>query len=183
MRRNAAVSLGFAAFVGVAIAFTPVPGIAQSHAGGPDDATIVAIFDAANTADIETGKLAAERAASKEVRDFGAMMARDHEAVRQMGRDLAKKLSVTPTPPKDDQGARDHAAAMKRLQGLQGRAFDRAFLRHEVAFHAAVIKAIETTLMPAIDNPELEALVEKVAPAFQAHMIAAQQLEKTLVEK
>ena len=92
-------------------------------------------------------------------------------------------MSVTPTPPKNDQGARDHAAAMKRLQGLQGRAFDRAFLRHEVAFHAAVIEAIETTLMPAIDNPELEALVEKIAPAFQAHMLEAQQLEKTLGQK
>jgi putative membrane protein len=183
MRRTAAVTLGFAAFVEIAIAFTPVSGMAQNGAGGPDDATIVAIFDAANTADIETGKLAAERGASKEVRDFGAMLARDHEAVRQMGRDLAKKLSVTPTPPKDDQGARDHAAAMKRLRALQGQAFDRAFLQHEIAFHAAVIAAIETTLMPAIDNPELEALVKKVAPAFQAHMLAAGQLEKTLAEK
>lgn len=183
MHRTAAVTLGFAAFVGVAIAFTPVSGMAQNGGGGPDDATIVAIFDAANTAEMETGKLATERGSSKEIRDFGAMLARDHAAVRQMGRDLAKKLNVTPTPPKDDQGAKDQAATMKRLQGLQGRAFDRAFLRHEVAFHAAVIKAIETTLMPAIDNPELEALVEKVAPAFQAHMLAAQQLEKTLGEK
>lgn len=183
MRRTAAVALGFAALVGIAIAVTPGSGMAQGDTGGPDDPTIVAIFDATNAADVETGKLAAERGASKEVRDFGAMLARDHEAVRQMGRDLAKRLNVTPTPPKDDQGAKDHAAAMKRLRGLQGRTFDRAFLQYEIAFHAAVIRAIETTLMPAIDNPELEALVEKVAPAFQAHMLAAQQLEKTLGEK
>ncbi len=68
-----------------------------------DDATIVAIFDAANTADIETGQLAAERGHSKEVREFGAMLVRDHKMVRQTGRDLAKKLGVTPlrlkTPP------------------------------------------------------------------------------------
>ena len=51
-----------------------------------DDPTIVAIFDAANTADIETGSLAAERGASKEVRDFGSMLARDHKQVRQLGR-------------------------------------------------------------------------------------------------
>src|SRR5215217_8081043 len=72
-----------------------------------DDPTIVAIFDAANTADIETGTLAAELGSSKEVRDFGAMLARDHKMVRQQGRDLAAKLGVTPTPPKDDQSARD----------------------------------------------------------------------------
>lgn len=179
MRRTAATAIGIVALAGMALA--PVQGSAQqAKAAGPDDPTIVAIFDAANTADIETGKLAAERGASKEVRDFGAMLARDHEAVRTMGRDLAKKLGVTPTPPKDGASAKAHDAAMKRLGGLEGAAFDRAFLRHEVAFHKAVIEAIQTTLMPAIDNAELRTLVEKVAPAFQAHMVAAQELEKKI---
>jgi putative membrane protein len=145
-----------------------------------DDPTIVAIFDAANTADIETATLAAERGSSKEVRDFGAMLARDHKQVRQQGRDLAAKLRVTPTPPKDDQGAKDHAAAMTRLRGLQGPAFDRAFLQHEAAFHKAVIDAVTATLLPAIQNPDLKTLVVQVAPAFEAHMIAAQNLEKKL---
>jgi putative membrane protein len=145
-----------------------------------DDATIVAIFDGANTADIETGQLAAERGHSKEVRDFGAMLARDHRQVRQQGRDLAARLGVTPTPPKDDQGARDHAAAMRRLRGLRGAAFDRAFLQHEAAFHQAVIDAVQSTLLPAIKNAEVKALVVKVAPAFEAHRVAALNLEKQL---
>ena len=85
-----------------------------------DDPTIVAIFDGANTADIETGQLAAEHGSTKEVRDFGAMLVRDHKMVRQQGRDLAKKLGVTPTPPKGDQSAADHAAAMKKLSALHG---------------------------------------------------------------
>ena len=158
-----------------------------ARAGAPDratrpldDPTIVAIFDAANTADIETGALAAERASSKEVRDFGSMLARDHKQVRQLGRDLAKKLGVTPTPPTNDQGAKDHAAAMTRLRGLSGSAFDEAFLQHEAAFHKAVIDAVTSTLLPAIQNGELKALVVQVAPAFEAHMIAAQNLEKKL---
>jgi len=145
-----------------------------------DDPTIVAIFDAANTADMETGALAEQRAASKEVRDFGAMLVRDHRMVRQQGRDLAAKLGVTPTPPKDDQSARDHAAAMARLRTLHGAEFDRAFLQHEAAFHQAVIDAVTTTLLPAIQNPELKALVEKVAPAFQAHLKMAQELERKI---
>src|SRR5687768_1342326 len=48
-----------------------------------DDPTIVAIFDAANTADIETGALGAERSSSKEVRDYGTMLSQVHVAVRQ----------------------------------------------------------------------------------------------------
>jgi putative membrane protein len=148
-----------------------------------DDPTIVAIFDEANTADIETGELGATKGTTKEIRDFGAMLARDHKAVRKQGRELAKKLGVTPTPPKDDQGARDHAAAMKELRALKGSAFDHAFLQHEVAFHKAVIDAVNSTLLPAIKNAELKDLVVKVAPAFQTHMLAAQNLEGKLASK
>jgi putative membrane protein len=149
---------------------------------GLDDATIVAIFDAANTADIETGELAAKRGSTKEVRDFGAMLARDHKMVRSQGRDLAAKLGVTPTPPADDPGAKAHAAAMKKLGSLKGTAFDHAFLQHEVAFHKSVIDAVTTTLLPAIKNAEVKDLVVKVAPAFQAHMIAADNLDKKLAK-
>ena len=154
------------------------PAPAQTAAPSLDDATIVAIFDAANTADIETGTLAAERGSTKAVREYGAMLVRDHSAVRQQGRDLAAKLGVTPTPPADAASAKAHADAMKSLRALKGEAFDRAFLQHEVAFHKAVIDAINSTLLPAISNAEVRALVVKVAPAFQAHMLGAEHLLK-----
>ena len=147
-----------------------------------DDATIVAIFDGANTADIETGTLAKTRGQSKEVRDFGAMLLRDHTMVRQQGRDLAAKLGVTPTAPADDAGARDHAVAMKSLRAVPKAKFDQAFLHHEVAFHAAVINAVTTTLLPAIKNAELKKLVTTVAPAFEAHRAAAAQLSEKLAK-
>src|SRR5881398_1245415 len=100
---------------------------AQTKSAKLDDPTIVAIFDAANTWDMETGALAAKRAHAKDVRDFGAMLVKAHRGVRQEGRDLAKKLGVTPTPPKNFAMAADHAAAMRKLRSLKGKAFDRAF--------------------------------------------------------
>lgn len=148
----------------------------EAPASELDDATIVAIFDNANSVDIQTGKLAAKRGSSNEVRQFGAMLARDHDMVRQQGRDLAKKLGVTPTPPAGDQSAQEQAAVIRRLSGLLGPEFDRAFLQREVEFHKDVIAAIETTLLPAIKNEELKALVVKVAPAFQAHLAMAENL-------
>lgn len=148
-----------------------------------DDATIIAIFDAANTADIETGRLAADRGASQEVRAFGAMLVHDHEQVRQSARDLARKLGVTPTPPSDDAAVRAHAAAMAKLRAASGADFDRAFLAHEESFHAAVIAAVTTTLLPAIQNAELKAFVTKVAPAFEAHRRAADDMAKQLASK
>jgi putative membrane protein len=152
------------------------PRVVQAQAAKLDDPTVIAIFDAANTWDMETGALAAKKGTTKEVRDFGAMLVRDHKAVRQQGRDLVKKLGVHPTPPKDFAMAKDHATALHTLRSQRGKAFDRAFLEHEVAFHKAVIDAVNTTLLPALQNAEARALVTKVAPAFQAHQLAAQNL-------
>jgi putative membrane protein len=141
-----------------------------------DDPTIVAIFDAANTYDIETGSLAVSKGHSAAVREFGAMLVRDHKNVRAQGRELAKSLNVTPTPPRDFALAEAHVAAMQSLRTAKGSAFDRAFLKHEVDFHNAVIAAVTTSLLPAIQNAQVKDLVTKVAPAFGAHRDRAQML-------
>ena len=187
-RATRAVALGACVVALGALAATPAVASAQRLATGShpasttsaaaalDDATIIAIFDAANTWDIETGNLAAAKGANADVRQFGRMIAHDHTVVRQQGRDLAASLHVTPTPPSDFALAKDHAAAMSELRSLKGAAFDTAFLHHEVTFHKAVIDAVTTTLLPATKNAQLKDLEVKVAPAFQAHMMRAQQL-------
>ena len=155
--------------------------LAQGKAAAPalDDAAIVGIFDIANTWDIETGTLASTKATRKEVKDFGAMLARDHKVVQDSGRALAGKLKVTPTPVAADFPLKvAHDAAMQNLQSLSGPAFDKAFLEHEVAYHKAVIDAMNKSLLPALKSAEVKALVLKVAPAFAAHQLAAEQLLK-----
>jgi putative membrane protein len=173
--RHAALAAAIAV-AGVTIAASTRAGsLGATPKAALDDPTIVAIFDAANTWDIETGRLAEKKGTTKEIREFGAMLAHDHAMVRQQGRDLAKKLGVQPTPPKDFAMVKDHEAAMKTLNAATGKEFDRAFLQQEVNFHKAVIDAVTGTLLPAIQNQELKDLVTRVAPAFQAHMMAAQQ--------
>jgi putative membrane protein len=163
---------------------TLAPSAANARSGrtAVDYPTICAIFDAANTWDIETSDIAIKKGSTKEVRDLAVMFSRDHKAVRQQGRDLVKKLNVTPTPPKDFALATDHDQAMKSLQSTSGKAFDRAYLTHEVAYHKAVIDAINNSLLPATKNAELKALEVKVGPAFQAHMLAAQRLLDGMAE-
>ena len=141
-----------------------------------DDPTIVAIFDAANTYDIEAGALAEKKTKNHDIHEFAEMLQRDHKAVRQQGRDLAASLKVTPTPPTDFALAKAHTAAMAKLRALSGVAFDRAFLQNEVDFHNAVINAVTTTLLPATQNAQLKELETKVAPAFVAHRDRAQDL-------
>ena len=151
-------------------------------ATGLNEAGVVGIFDLANTADIETGTLGSQKGTTKEIREYGRMLKDVHVAVRQKGRDLAAKLGVTPDMAAGDAMAKDHAAVMAKLSKLKGAEFDRAFVQHEQAFHAAVLEAVKTTLLPAIQNKELKDFVTSLAPAFEAHRLAAENLEKKLAK-
>jgi putative membrane protein len=152
-----------------------------TRAAALDDATIVAIFNAANTWDIETSQVAVRKSHNKEVRTFAAMMIHDHTTVRKLARALAKKLHVTPTPPGRDVAlAVDHASAMKTLRSARGAAFDKAYIDHEASYHQAVIDAVTNQLLPATKNAELKDLETKVAPSFQAHLAAAKSIQKKL---
>lgn len=137
-----------------------------------DDATIFAIFDQANSADIWTGRLGVKYGHSDEVRALGKMVVSDHEAVQQMGRDLAKKLEIIPTPPMGDTSAEDLAKTVALLQSKSGPEFDQAYLRHEIAFHQSVIDAMKQTLLPAVRNEEFKELIKKVLPGFEHHLAA-----------
>ena len=160
---------------------TPTVSLASSHSAALDDPTIVAIFDVANTWDIQLGHLALKKSSNKDVRTFADMMVRDHTAARQLGRNLAHKLSVTPTPPGPDFPlAKDHVATLAKLNGLSGAAFDKAYIDHEVWYHQAVIDAMTNTLMPATKNAELKDLEVKVAPNFQAHLADAKVIQAKL---
>jgi putative membrane protein len=176
LQNRSILRYGAMAMLAAAFGVPTVAAHSQANARKLDDPTIVAIFDAANTYDMETGSLAVSRGRTKDVREFGAMLVRDHRSVRKQGRDLAKSLKVTPTPPRDFPLAKAHAAAMRSLRGLKGRAFDRAFLKHEVDFHNAVIEAVTHTLLPATQNAQVKDLETKVAPAFVAHRDRAQSL-------
>lgn len=176
--------VAFAALVAALAVSVTVATRANARTDVPvlDDPAIVAILDLANTADIETGRLGAERAQNKEVRDYAIMLSRVHTEVRQKGRDLAKRLGVTPALPAGNTMAADHRAALTRLSKLSGAEFDRAFVAHEQAFHAAVIEAVKGTLLPAISNRELKDFVTSLAPAFEAHRVMAEHLGKKLAQ-
>jgi putative membrane protein len=145
-----------------------------------DDAAIVALFEAANTADIETGSLGQERGRSKEVRDFGIMLNRVHMDVRQQTRDLARKIGVTPALPPGDPRARANAEAIAKLRGLGAAEFDRAFLEHEQSYHAGVVTLLNDSLVPAIQNEELKKFVNGLVPAFEGHRQGAENLLRKL---
>jgi putative membrane protein len=147
----------------------------------PTDPQIAAIVVTANQVDIDAGKLAKSKGTSKEVKDFAQRMITDHTGVNKSATELVTRLHVTPesnaTSQSLQQGGDQNLA---NLKGLSGSAFDRAYVDHEVAYHQAVLDAMDNTLIPNAKNAELKALLVKVRPAFVAHLEHAKQLQASL---
>jgi len=108
-------------------------------------------------------------------------MVTDHSAVNQSASDLVHKLNVTPednaTSQSLKQGGDANLAALKKLNGA---AFDRAYIDHEVTYHENVLDALDKTLIPSAKNDELKALLVKVRPAFVAHLEHAKHVQASL---
>jgi putative membrane protein len=146
-----------------------------------DDAQIAHIVVTANQVDIDAGKLAASMATNPEVKKFGQQMVTDHTGVNKQAADLAAKLKVTPADNPTSQSLKAGGDKnVATLKGLKGAAFDKAYVDNEVAYHQAVLDAVDKTLIPGASNAELKALLVKVRPAFVAHLEHAKQLQASL---
>ncbi len=139
-----------------------------------DDPTALAMFEALLTYDIETSIIAVKKAANPDVRGLASSFEQGHRGLLKQAKDLAKKLNMTPTPPKEAPLGHAHPDALRKLNATKGEEFDRVFLANEVAYHEGAIKILTDTLAPAIKNPDLKAAVMAAVPAFQAHLAASQ---------
>lgn len=153
----------------------------EKASGAPTDAEIAMIVVTANTMDIAGGKLASKTSKNKEVKEFAETMVRDHGAVNQKATDLAKKLKLTPKESETSEKLEaDVKGQLKKLKGLKGEEFDKAYVDHEVAYHTTVIEALDKTLIPNAKNEELKALLESGRPIFNSHLEHAKELQKSL---
>lgn len=145
------------------------------------DPQIAAIVVAANDVDIAAGELAKQRGTDPRVKEFAQRMITDHTGVNKAATDLVTRLGVTPEPNATSQKlTSDGEASRTTLQGQSGAAFDKAYVDQEVAYHQAVLDAIDQTLIPNAQNAELKALLEQTRPAVAAHLDHAKQLQTQL---
>jgi len=163
---------------------TPANSTATAAAPAPatlNDAQIAHVAVTANSIDSAAGALAKQKGASKAVKDFGQTMVTDHGAVNKQAVALAKKLNVTPQDNDVSKSLKSAADSnMTNLQGKTGAAFDSAYIDHEVAYHQAVLDALDKTLIPQAQNAELKALLTKVRPAVAAHLDRAKKIQSGL---
>jgi len=126
--------------------------------------------------------LAQSRTRNRDVKQFATTMITDHSAVNAQAAALAAKLGVTPQDNEVSQSLlKGGAKARAAIDPLKGRAFDQAYIAREVAYHQAVLDALDNLLIPATSNAELKKLLVDVRPAFAAHLEHAKRLKTSLV--
>jgi putative membrane protein len=157
--------------------------VANAAGGAPTDPQIAAIVVTANQVDIDAGKLARSKTRTAAVKKFAQLMITDHSGVNKAATELVQKLHVTPQPsPTSESLQKGGNQNLATLKTLSGAAFDKAYVDHEVAYHTAVLSAVDETLIPSAQNADLKALLVKVRPAFVAHLEHAKHLQSDLAK-
>ncbi|MDQ2656413.1 MAG: DUF4142 domain-containing protein [Bacteroidota bacterium] len=148
------------------------------------DAEVASVAVVANQIDIDYAEIAKKKSKNAEVLRFAETMANDHKAVIGQAVALVKKLGVTPL---DNAVSKklvaDADKTKKVLQSTAKGNFDKAYIDNEVAYHEAVIGAVENLLIPESENAELKALLVNVLPALKTHLEHAKMVQKNFAAK
>jgi putative membrane protein len=145
------------------------------------DPEVASVAVVANQIDIAYAAIAKKKSKDAEILQFAQTMTNDHTAVINQAVALAKKLGVTPKS--NDVSKKllsDAEKTKKMLQSKSGKEFNKAYIDNEVAYHKAVISAVETLLIPETENGELKSLLQNVLPALRTHLEHAEMVQKKM---
>lgn len=142
------------------------------------DPEIASVAVTANQIDVNYGKIALKKASNADIRKFAQTMVNDHANIIKQAVALATKLKVTPKTNSTTQSLLDgEKKTTKMLNSKKGKAFDEAYINNEVAYHKAVINAVQNVLIPDCQNAELKSLLQKVMPLLNEHLMMAENTQ------
>lgn len=158
--------------VGIPWAQAPKP-------AGLNDPQIVGVVAAVNQMDVDLARLVQSRTKNKDVSALAQQLLSDHSAADKQVSALTTKLEMKPTA--SDLSQRIKLAAVdviRRLMGLKGPEFDRAYVAHEVENHQAILNIIDSTLIPNAGNADVGYLLSQLRPAIAKHLEHAKHIQQ-----
>jgi putative membrane protein len=155
-------------FAGVALVLA-TSAFAQSKAAvtssGSEDIEFVLDAAKGGMAEVELGKLAAERAKNDEVKKFAQRMVDDHTKAGDQLKSIAESKGIKlPT----EMEAKDRAL-MNRLQKLNGAAFDRAYMQAMVSDHVKDVSEFKKEANAGRD-PQVKSFASSTLPTLEEHL-------------
>ena len=118
-------------------------------------------------AEVELGTMAQDKSPTQNVKDFGAMMVKDHSAANDKLQALASSKTVTlPTTSSVEQ-----MAAKAKLNVLSGETFDKSYVKGQVSAHEDTIALFQKEISSGQD-PDAKAFATATLPTVRAHLKA-----------
>ncbi|HYI40715.1 MAG TPA: DUF4142 domain-containing protein [Allosphingosinicella sp.] len=121
--------------------------------------------------EIQSSQLAASRAQSPEVRRFAQMLVEHHMMTTQQLTAAATAAGSPPSPMLMPM----QAEMIAQLQGANGAAFDRMYVRQQVPAHEMAL-ALHSNYASAGDTPSLMAVASAAVPIVRQHLEQARAL-------
>ncbi|GAB2568611.1 DUF4142 domain-containing protein [Spirosoma areae] len=116
--------------------------------------------------EVELGRMAQEKAASKDVKEFGAMMVMDHTKANDEMKALAVSKHITlPTALGEEE--QKHVNDMAKLSGAD---FDKKYVSMMVDDHKKDIDLFTKAAEDAKTDADVKAFAVKTLPTLQKHM-------------
>ncbi len=129
-----------------------------------------------NQNEIQMGKLAQDKGQSSAVKEFGAMLVRDHsEADQKVTAYAASKNIPLERSEAVQKEAEEGRKMADQLGTVEGAAFDRTFAAMMVQDHQKAVDLV-TTARGKVTDPELKALLGELNPVLKRHLNAAKKL-------
>lgn len=122
--------------------------------------------------EVKLGELAAQKASSPAVKQFGETMVKDHGAANKELQQLAQQHRVKLPTALD----REHQKTYDKLAKLSGSQFDREYMSYMVNDHKEDIELFEKQARKG-DAADVKAFAEKTLPTLQEHLKMAQQAQ------
>jgi putative membrane protein len=147
-------------------------GGAARAADAPQTADVLGKLHHSNQMEIEMGKLAQKNGQSKDVKDFGKTLVKDHSAADKKVTALAKKEKI-------DLAASTPAMKSDEVSKLpSGADFDPKFAQSMVEDHKKDIREA-TEARDGTADPQLKSLLTDIVPTLQKHEDMAQKIVDT----
>jgi putative membrane protein len=161
---------------GLAGALAATMAMAQTKQADKDSQKFIKAAIEGDIGEIDVGKLAQEKSQSEAVKQYGAMLVKDHGEHRAKAEEVASQLGVKP-PTGSSIGSKTTYAKLKLLSGAS---FDRSFAKAMVKDHQEDIKKFQKE---SSRNDPAGKLAKESLPTLQKHLQAAQSLEKQTAQK
>jgi putative membrane protein len=150
---------------------------AASDTSAPSEADRDFMMKAAvgGMAEVELGRMAAEKAVNSEVKTFGKRMVDDHSRANDELKQLASQKSVALPTELDAK----HKETMDRLSKLSGAAFDNAYVTEMVKDHTEDVMEFERESTQG-QNSDVKGWAAKTLPTLRSHMEMIQGIESKM---